>query len=106
MIPIGRLNKLVDLQRVSRATGPDGYVETWVTYAQRRAAIDPATPQGLELFTSATITTPVSHLVTLPYVADLTAADRVFYEGRALYIAGVQNVREDKRWHVLACEER
>ncbi len=106
MLPIGRMNKWVELQRVARVAGPDGYVETWTTYAESRAAVDPATPRSIESLTSATITSPVSHLVTLPYVAGVLASDRVWFKTRALYIAGMQNTNEDDRELVLACEER
>lgn len=106
MVELGRMTKHAELQRVTRVPGPDGYTETWTTYASIRAAIDPATPRSVESFTSATITTPITHLVTLAYVGDVRGADRVLYNGRALYITGIQNPREDGRALVLACEER
>jgi head-tail adaptor len=106
MVEIGRMTKHAELQRVTRVPGPDGYTETWATYAWIKAAIEPATPRSVESLTSATITSPVSHLVTTPYLAGVVGADRVLFKERALYIAGIQNVRENDRWLVLACEER
>jgi len=106
MIEIGRMNKHVELQRVMRVASGDGYSEVWTTYATAYAAIEPATPRVLEMLTSATITTPVSHLVTLPYVAGVQGADRVSYQGRALYIAGMQNPDETDRVWIFGCEER
>ena len=106
MIEVGRMNKYAELQRVTRVAVADGYEENWSTYAYIRAAIEPATPRGMELLTSATITTPVSHLVTTSHVDGVQGSDRVWFHERALYIAGIQNPREDSRWLVLACEER
>ena len=106
MIEVGRMNKYAELQRVTRVPVADGFDENWTTYAYIRAAIEPATPRGMELLTSATITTPVSHLVTTFHVDGVRGADRVLFHDRALYIAGIQNPREDARWLVLACEER
>ena len=100
------MNKLVALQHVTRAVTPDGYVDTWATYAQVRAAVEPSVPSTFEALTSSTITTPVSHTVTLPYVAGVLGADRVLWKGRALYIARIQNPGEDNRELVLGCEER
>lgn len=100
------MNKLIALQRVVRTTNPDGYVDDWTTYATPRASVEPATPHALEMLTSVTITTPISHIVTLHFLADVQPADRVEFLDRHLYITGIQNPREESRWLVLACEER
>lgn len=107
---IGRMNKAVSLQRVVRTPSPEGFAEVWTTYAEPRVAIEPATPRSLETLTSATVTSPISHLVTMPYVADVHEADRVLFVDRvqahALYIASIQNLNMDNRVLVLGCEER
>jgi SPP1 family predicted phage head-tail adaptor len=84
----------------------EGYTSGWTTYATVRAAVDPATPRDVEHFVGSTITTPISHLVTMRYRAGVKAEDRVFFRNRALYIAGMQNPKEANRELVLACQER
>lgn len=124
MIQIGRMNKSVALQRVTRAVTPDGYTDTWVTYAEPFAAIEPASPALVERVVGATVTTPVSHLVTIWYrdkratpqddpgpKGKISDADRVLYRDRsnidrALYIAGIQIQHEKAETMVLACQER
>lgn len=107
---LGRMNKVVHLQRAVRVPVADGFEETWTTYATVRAAVEPATPRSLETLTSATITSPVSHLVTMPFSEFVQPSDRVWfsdhYAARAIYIAGIQNLHADNRWLVLAGEER
>ena len=107
MIPLGRLNKLVEVQRVTRTAERRWlYGELGDVCASAGRRLNRRRRGAWRRSRRATITTPVTHLVTMPHVADLTGADRIWYDGRGLYIAGVQNPNEDRRWHVLACEER
>jgi head-tail adaptor len=119
MIAIGRLNKEVHLQSVTRTTTANGVEEAWVTYATVRAAIEPATPARAERLLVATIQAAVSHFVTIWFRPSRTRredapgsygqihpSDRVLFGERALYIAGIQNVMEANRQLILACEER
>ena len=106
MIEIGRRNKVVALQRATRVVSPAGFTDTWVTYASPRAAVEPATPSLVERLLGSTITTPISHLVTIPYHAAVRSKDRVFFRNRALYIEGLQNPKEENRELLLACQER
>lgn len=119
MIQIGRMNKQIALQKATRTVTPAGYTDDWVTYATARAAIEPASPVTVERLVGATVTSPVSHLVTIWHrdmrlkplddpgpEGKIHTADRVLFQERALYIAGMQNPREDDRTLILACQER
>jgi SPP1 family predicted phage head-tail adaptor len=100
------LRHKIELQRSVNVVTPEGYTTDWDTYATMRAAVEPATPKDVENFVGATITTPISHLVTMRYRAGVKAEDRVLFRARALYIAGMQNPKEANRELVLACQER
>lgn len=119
MIQIGRRNKVIALQKHTRVNTAEGFEDTWATYATARAAVEPATPVFIERLVGATVTTPVSHLVTIPYresrddpqddpgpSGKIHTADRVWFRNRALYIAGMQNPHENNRTLILACQER
>ena len=101
-----RYRHRIELQRVARAHTAAGYVETWPTYARIKASVDPATPTSLGGVVAATVTTPITHLVTVRYRAGVLARDRVWFRGRALHIGAIQNPDEANRTLVLACEER
>lgn len=102
----GNRRHYVELQSVARTSSGEAYAETWTTYARQWAAIQPATPAQIERVVSSTTETPVTHLVETDYHSSLTAADRVLFGTRNLYIRGLQNVDEQNITHVLACEER
>jgi head-tail adaptor len=118
MIEIGRLNKWAALQAPTRTVNTEGYTDVWTTYATVRASIEPATASSIERQAGATIQTPITHLVEIWHrdsrapedvpgpSGKISVKDRVLFRGRALYIAGMQNPREDNRRLILACEER
>jgi head-tail adaptor len=60
----------------------------------------------VERSVAATIQTPITHIVDTDYRSDLTAAHRLLFGTRALYVRGLQNVDERNKTLSLACEER
>ena len=94
----GFLNKWVTLSRCPQ-TSPDmtGFFEdlsppgTW-------AAIQPGPPGAAD-------TRSVQHLVTIRYHAQVNFDTRILWQGRSLFVRGVQNVNEDNVEMRLLCEE-
>jgi SPP1 family predicted phage head-tail adaptor len=102
----GQRRHLVSLQRTTRTTTATGFTDDWDTYATVWASVQPVAAAQVERLVSNTLTVPVSHLVTIDYLSDVTAKDRVLFGTRALFIQGWQNEDERGKTLYLACEER
>lgn len=53
-----------------------------------------ATPNDLERIAAGTLTTTVSHIIEMPYHAQVTTATRVIYGTRSFNVVGVANPEE------------
>lgn len=107
-IAIGKRRHLVTLQSSTNAEGSDGdFDTTWaaLTPSQIYAAIEPATAQRLERIGHGAVIAEATHLVTIPYVPNVTTHARVLFNDRALNVVGVSNVEERNVELILVCVE-
>ena len=103
----GERRHFVQLQAITgRTPSGDGYVNTWTPYARIWASVTPAAASQVERGVAGTAQVPTTHLVDLDYRTDIRTSHRVWFDGRALFITGIQNVDERKVTTVLSCEER
>lgn len=106
---IGRCNKMIRLENPSApvADGDGSYMQDWtaITSNDIPASIEPATAGKLERTVAATVSSQVTHLIHLRYMAGVTTKTRVVYGTRTFNINGVENVREDNTELVLSCQE-
>jgi SPP1 family predicted phage head-tail adaptor len=96
---IGDYRHRVVFQNPTRVADSDGgYTQTWadLTPGTWFAAITPASPNDLERFTVGTVITQLAHIVRGRYLAGVTTATRMVFDGRTFAIAGTRNVDERK----------
>lgn len=108
MSAIGLLRHQVIVENPTRvADGDGGYTDTWAAASPSPvwARIEPATARAIERQAGATIEGPIDSLVTIRYHAGVSMKTRLTFEGRLLFVRGIQNVQERDRWLVLACQE-
>jgi len=87
------MTKRVTVQAVSRASdGQGGFTESWADEATIHAAIEPV--KAWEKYQAMQTQTPVTHKVTVRYLAGLTTKKRLLYGTRVLDIKEVINVDE------------
>jgi SPP1 family predicted phage head-tail adaptor len=106
--PSGRRHHLVGLQNPT--TAPDGqgnYTETWTDCAPptAQAEIRPTGSSDLERVQAGTVTANASHLIAIPYQADVTTKTRVTYGPRVFSVLGVMNPDERNIELALLCAE-
>jgi SPP1 family predicted phage head-tail adaptor len=77
-------------QRVAGVDALGQAVETWATLAEVWAAVEPL--RGRELFAAAQAQAPTTVRITVRYLAGLTAAARVLWEGKAHDVEAVIDV--------------
>lgn len=107
-IPIGKRRHLVTLQTSTDAAATDaGFTTTWASLSPGRvyAAIEPATAQRLERIGHGAVIAEATHLVTIPYVPNVTTRARVVFNSRTLNVVGVANVEERNIELILVCVE-
>jgi len=75
-------------------TPPDAY-----------AAIAPATARDLERFTASTVTSEATHVVNLPYRADVSTNTLILFNGRQFHVVGVANPEERNIETIALCKE-
>jgi len=74
--------------------GHGGYTETWTTITPAlgwMVSIAPAAPQDLERFTAGTVITQTTNLVRGAYLAGVTTATRMLFNGGTFQIAGARD---------------
>lgn len=104
MIALGRLRQRVTIQQESRVDdGAGGYALSWQDVAVVWAAVEPT--GGREIVFAGRVEARVTHRVILRYRADVTAAMRVVYDGRAFAVRAVVNLGERDRFTQLLVEE-
>jgi len=109
-VAIGLRHKRVILQN----PGPDvpdgsgGFTQSWVDLPPAAdARIDAASAAGLErLAAGAAVIASATHVVTLPYRANVSTKTRVLVDGRALHVTGLRDPEERHVDLVLVCEEK
>lgn len=105
---IGRLRHLVAVEERAVVPAPDGgHEEIWtpVQPSPVWAQVEPATPRTVERLLGATVTAPVSHIVTMRYHPGIHPAARLRLGSRVLAIRGIQDLEERHAELRLACEE-
>jgi SPP1 family predicted phage head-tail adaptor len=108
MMRIGALRHRVTLE--APTTVPDGrgtYTQTWepLVPAQVWAAVEPATPRAVERLIAGVVAANITHVVTIRFHAGVTTKTRITFNGRYLFVRGLQNVEELSQRVRLACEE-
>jgi len=78
--------------------------EEWAKVAEVWAAVEPL--QGDEKLAAAYIQAETTHKVTIRYLAGITPANRLLFDGRTLEIESVRNLEERNRELVLMCKEK
>lgn len=77
----GRLRHAVTIQRKSLTTDEyGGPVESWADVATVAASVEPM--GGRELASAQTVNAEITTKITMRYMAGVTAADRIVFEGR------------------------
>lgn len=106
----GKLRHSVALENPGSGTpnADGGFDSSWVALVPSpvSAAVEPAAQRSLERLVSNTVAAEVSHVVTIRYHPDVTTKTRVVFEGRYLYVVGMQDPEERHVELILACTER
>lgn len=89
--------------RAQADDGVGGFAETWSTFATLWSSIVPM--RGTERFASEKLEHDVTHKITIRFRDDITTAMRISYETRIFKILGAIDLKEEKRWLELSCEE-
>lgn len=88
---------------------PDGgWEQTWIDLAPPRmfSKIESASAVDLErVFADSTIISTASHVLKLPYHAQLTTKVRIIFDGRTFAVTGVSTTDERKAESIIACTE-
>lgn len=105
----GEYRHLVTLQGPGTAT-PDGeggftYTQTALVPPTWYCSIRPASQRDLERATAGTTLNNTSHIVEGDYRSDINLATQIVFNGRTLYINGIQNVDERNITLILLCSE-
>jgi len=91
-------------RRTLVADGMGGYTETWAAAGTVAGRVWPATESGAESLIADRITESDAWVITLPYATDVTAKDRISYEGRTFeVVAPIAHTWETAR-RVVATE--
>jgi len=101
---------LVTLTGLPITTTPDGQggftqALTPLTPPTWFCSIRPATQRDLERVTAGTTLTTATHIVEGDYRADITTSTQIGFDGRTLFVNGVQHPEERKITLVLLCTE-
>ena len=106
MPPIGQMRHRIAIEQKTRggSDGAGGVVsETWTTFAECYAKIDPQT--GREIVAADQNVHRLTHRVTVRHRPGVTTAMRVKYQGRMLAILGLRELMENGRFLEIMCEE-
>jgi SPP1 family predicted phage head-tail adaptor len=104
MSGIGELRQRVTLQQEVPATdGAGGYGLVWADIVTLWAKVEPLT--GRERVAARKIEESVTHRILLRRRRDVTAAMRIFYDGRLFNIRTVRDLGERDRFTELLAEE-
>lgn len=89
------------------ADGDGSYTQAWVDLVPPAmdAEIVEATQAALERLVSNTVVSTATHLVSLPYHAQITTQSRVVYNGRIFAVTGVNDLEQRHAELVLECAE-
>lgn len=95
----------VTIQNVSRVSdGQGGYTETWPDGASVFASIEPV--KAWERYQAMQTQAPVTHKVVIRYRTDVTAATRLQFGTRVLWVKEVINPDEDDAFLEIRAQER
>ena len=101
---IGKYRQRVTLERKQRTSdGGGGWTTEWVRYGASRCFIAPLS--GREVLAGNQLEAAVTTRVVMPFRKDITAADRVVYQGTPYNIVSVINVNQLSKDLELLCEE-
>lgn len=93
-----------------RLPDPDGgYTQTWIdlTPPTLDGGLINATPQNMEHFgSSGAVQVSTSFLINVPFHPGIDTTVRITYNGRQLFVSGVQNIEERNEELWLSVEER
>jgi len=107
---VGELRQKVEIQAprpLPPDRSPEGDPEPAVafeTIARRWAKLEPVS--GNETWQQQQVQAEVTHTLTLRYLASLTPACRVLYQGRVFHLVSCLNVGERNEWTVCQAVEQ
>jgi SPP1 family predicted phage head-tail adaptor len=100
----GKLRNKIEIQRRDKTPdGAGGFKVDWVKIADTWAWIKPM--GGTEGLVAMQLQAQVSHDIIIRYRSNLTAADRIVFQGRAFNIVSVIDIEERQHWMQLRCME-
>ncbi|MBI1347107.1 hypothetical protein GC163_12555 [bacterium] len=106
MTTIGKLRHRITVEEPSTARDETGQVnpsDTWATFAERYAAIEPVSsnePNGEKPEAQTT------HRITLRYLSGLSHDQRIKLGSRVFQIVGIRNIDERNIWQEVTAIER
>jgi SPP1 family predicted phage head-tail adaptor len=104
MIRAGRLRHKILLQRKAMTTDDyGGPVETWTDFSTPWASVEPLS--GRELANAQAVNAETTTKITMRYLAGVTAADRIIFEGRFYNIQSVIDEEMRHRQLVILASE-
>jgi SPP1 family predicted phage head-tail adaptor len=99
-----KMDKQVTIQSVTQTTDDQGgFTEAWATFATVWAYVRPV--KGYERFQAQQLQTPVTHKLTVRYLAGVTTKHRILFDSRVFEIKEVINVEEQNAFLELICIE-
>lgn len=100
----GRLRHRVTIEQVSEdVDSAGGPIKEWTSINTVWANVRPV--RGREFSGAAQVTAEVTHRVFMRYLANLTSADRLVFEGRVFDIESVINIDERNVELEILCTE-
>jgi len=88
---------------------PDGgWEQSWLDLSPPKmfSKIETASAVDMErVFANSAVVSTASHVVKLPYHAQLTTKVRIIFDGRSFVVTGVANTDERKTESIVACTE-
>jgi len=100
----GTLRHMVTIQKTTQTQNArGGTVDTWSTFATRRASINPV--KGTEKNANSTVRGDTTHVVVLRYLAGVTTKHRIQFGTRTFEILAALNPGERNRQLNLECRE-
>jgi SPP1 family predicted phage head-tail adaptor len=100
----GELRNLITIQKPARAQDSSGSTaETWNTLCTVWASIRPL--KGREYYAANQAQMEVTHEITIRYMRNVSAENRIVFGNRTFEVKAVMNVNEENRWLSMVCEE-
>ena len=103
-IPIGKMRRLISIERASEIPdGAGGFETTWSEIGTAWAWFK--TMSGNERLYGMQLENPVTHKIYIRYRTDIDERDRIVYQGRYFNIRALLDLEELRRYIEITAEE-